>query len=280
MGTVTVTPANGYSRRGMSGYRAVGVAAAPAYDYAALYTALGVPGWVLHGGAGRSDFFEDSAGTVPCTTDDVSPVGRIVDLSGTATHGLQITTANKPVFRVSNGVRFFRSGGSVSTFLDPAIATYTTTAFTFIAVYREITSVANHGALVSNYRGGWGAGGYMVMSEAPAPAQTRMVASAEPTGILATSNGTASPTIMIAERTGLGANQSTISTYNLDGTLIQTVVGTQDANPTNALVIGYKDTDASLMNVAFNMYAAGSLTAQQRADVLADIVSSFAGATL
>lgn len=63
MGTVTVTPANGYSRRGMSGYRAVGAAAAPAWTPAAIAALFTANGWA-------GDFWD---------THDQSSMGGVTD---------------------------------------------------------------------------------------------------------------------------------------------------------------------------------------------------------
>lgn len=288
MGTVTVTPANGYSRRGMSGYRAVGVAAAPAYNYAALYTTLGATGWVLHGGAGRSNFFEDSAGTVPCTTDNVSPVGRVTDISGNSNHSLQTMTSDKPVYRTSGGVRWFNFGatgdGAPGRHFDPTTKTYSTTAQTHIYLWRQGTyqSSASYGPLISSNGGGWGTGGlYNWVRHVFGTSNISFTSGGPNDDLFVTSNGAASPTIIVAKRTGLGTNESTISTYNLNGTLISTATGTNTGNPTDWFLVGYSGGQPySQANCGFHMYAGAALSAQQITDVIADISSSFAGATL
>lgn len=117
MGTVTVTPANGYSRRGMSGYRAVGAAAGP-WTPASLFSS-GINGdwWVVGDRATLRQNTTDPSANVNLTND---PVGRWIGKINLLNLD-QATAGTKPHYNATENSVAFPDGTGVR-FLEHAIA--------------------------------------------------------------------------------------------------------------------------------------------------------------
>lgn len=263
--------------RGLDRSPSVVSAGAAAFDYGALFAGLSAGGWCVHGGAGRSSFYEDSAGTTPATDSGVSPVGKITDLSGNGAHPLQSTSGAKPLYNEADGIRWY-TGGVVSAanrFLDPAVACYVSAAMTQIVVFKRTDGVTgNYAALISNLVGGsWGVGGYHRLAGQDGSNLVEFLCDTTTTPISADPTG-GHPVIVVARRAGTGANQSTLSLYDLAGTLHGTTTGTQNAVPSNRLLLGYDGVAGSQAQVAFSLMINAALSTDNVDAIVADLVDS------
>lgn len=276
----------GSQRAGMTrhGAHLVRRAGGVAYNYAGLFGSIAATsGFVYDGGAGGSQFFEDSAGTTPAATHNVSPVGRVTDVSGLGNHGLSTTSESKTVFRTDGVRRWLRTGyfSAASRYIDPTSPVLLTAAYTEIAlvVYRADDSASgNYMAVVSTYRGGWGAGGYHRLAgldDGLGTAQIGSDASPGDVSALASAQMLDVPTILVVRRAGIGANQTVFSAYDLAGTLIESATSTQDASPDNAIVLGYIGTSSTDGEMAFVLHCDKDIGAENEAAVVADLAARF-----
>lgn len=252
-------------------------------DYASLFSSLGATGWVFHGGAGGSEFFEESDGTVPAITHNVSPVGRILDISGSGNHLYQDTSVLKPLFRTDGTHKWMRFGtfSGATRSLRPLTDTFVTTQQTdiFLAVYRGVSTMNNYAVFASTYINNWSGGGYFRFGLN------------DPLGIpdyicdtdVGTTNTSAvpagTPCIVVARRAGTGVNQVTLTTYDLSGAVIGTATGTDDAIPWNRIQLGYLGVDSTDSEFAFSLHCDKDLGPSGEAAVVADLVQSFSGWT-
>lgn len=101
--------------------------------------ANGESGWIFD--PTTTNLFQDSAGTIPVVASD-DPVGRIVDQSPSGNNGTQATSANRPLFKVADGVRhlLFDGTDAINTIFIP------TTALTMAAAFR-VADTASHAVL-------------------------------------------------------------------------------------------------------------------------------------
>lgn len=102
--------------------------------YPLSFSALGltgVGGFIYDGK--WSQFYTDSAMTVPCTNSGSDPVGAISDVSGNDNHATRSVSANKPVFYSAGGIKS-AMGGTISG-VDRSLAVPALGAVTNLTVY-------------------------------------------------------------------------------------------------------------------------------------------------
>ncbi len=255
-----------------------GSAPPAALDYADLQARYSADGFVYHGGADRSKFYEEVGQVTECADSGVSPVGFIQDITLLGNDAEQASDEYRPVFYVDgNGIRSFRYGlvGGGSRFMLPAATVTTNSAMTQIAVYKPTAEVSgNNAALMSTFIGGsWGGGGYHWLASVDGSPAVNFLCDSGVSGVVATA-ATGAPTIVVARRTGLGANEATVTTYNMAGEQIATATGTQNAKPKNSLCIGYSGINSSGVQCAFLLHLRAALDAEDITAIIADIVAS------
>lgn len=261
-----------------------GSAPPAALDYAALFTTYAMTnGWCIDGAPDQSAFWEDTGGSTACSVSGTSPVGLIDDMLaevGGVGSVIQATTGAKPIFYVDdNGVRWFRYGlaGGGNHFMQPSVPVYVGSALTQIAVYQKTADVSgNYAAILCTYNSGWGSGGYHWLAGVDGADQANFLCDAGTSGLVVTA-ASDGPTIIVAKRSGTGANQATITTYNMAGEQLGTATGTQNATPANALGIGYQGANGSGLYCSFQFVGIGAaISAEDEALVVADLVAKFA----
>lgn len=253
-----------------------------AFNYAALFTSYEMTnGWCIDGSPDQSAFWEDAGGTTACTVSGTSPVGRIDDMladSGGVGYVVQSTTGGKPIYYVDgDGVRWFRYGlaGGVDRNMAPVADVHIAAAMTVVLVAQRGTDVSgNYANLLSTYNGGWGSGGYFRVSFIDG--ETNAVFRCNSGGGLQLAVSPSDPIIMVARRSGTGANQTTVTIYDMAGDQVSTATGTQDAIPANPIIVGAGGVLSSQMDCAFQFVGIGAaISAEDEALVVADLVAKF-----
>lgn len=277
----------------------IGAGASPpapvGYNYAALFAAHGQPtGWVAHGGAGRSVFFQDNAGTTQCTATG-DPNGKTTDLSGNANALLQPTSTMRPVFHTAGGIRWWESCQVAGQFRIqfPAIDVYAGDVLTEIAVVRfpGLNLNTNPGGyldagIISNYAMAW-PGGYHDFRTDGNTGTIQIISSPDDTSAAESSIitdpllGPQAPVIVIATKNATGlpypAPNLFIEVYRLNGTLLSSASHSIFTTGMHAgpLFIGQNVYGNTNVMMAFNMHMSALITPTEKTAILADLVSAF-----
>lgn len=258
------------------------VACEAAWTPANLFTTE--TGFILDGSPGASAFYEEDTRVTLATDNGTDPVGSITDTSRNANHAIQGTSANRPVFYVdANGVRSWRHGSisAVNRWLAPTTTVNVSSAMTVVSVYKYISETTGNGAaLVAAFNGSWGAGGFFTLRHVAAtPDNDLQTMCNDPATPLVLDGATAGGAGAIAEwvRTGTGANATTATTYSLAGAQIATITGTQNANPTNPIFVGYGDAtlNSGVVQLAFLLIINRALSAAEQSSLRTYLTNKF-----
>lgn len=110
---------------------------------AALFASGEVGAW--YDPSDLTTLFQDSTGTTPVTADG-DPVGMMMDKSGNGRHLIQATSAARPTYKTSGGLRWLRFDG-VDDYLARAASAIPLVDMLVVMGWSEITAGVNRGVL-------------------------------------------------------------------------------------------------------------------------------------
>lgn len=246
--------------------------------YAGLFSKYGATsGWFVHGGANRSKFYQDSAGTVlAASTGD--PIGYAQDLSGLNNHPIQATTALKYKFNTDGTSRWYtlNAAGGVENWLKPAANIFPVAEYTKILAFRGSATAVNQA--ITNYNAGWPVDGiFATIRNAPETLTRSYVDSSGSYAHTGDPDLTFPPVIAVAQRK---AGVLAIRVYSITGVLgagASANYTSSNIPVTNPLALGNIGGTQIDVKTGVNGYIPAAISNADELAIVADIASTMTG---
>lgn len=263
-----------------------GGSSAPAWTPADLFVGS-VGGFCLDGSPGGSLFYEEDTKTTLATANESDPLGCVTDVSGNGLDYAQASSPSRCVYcEDAGGIRSIRLStvSGVNRWLSPTTPIYGTPVATTVVVYAWFNhGPTSSGALLSNYEGAWGTGGYYQVAPDSPDSITfycNTFASAAAVAGVVPNTAPVVGAIALAEKRGTGTD-AYLTAYSLAGTLIgASAAGNSNITATsNQLHIGnatagYNSIQSSL---AFMLHIEKELSAGEKTNLLSYLTEKFSG---
>lgn len=232
----------------------------------------------------QSHFWSDVGMTTDATVSGTTPTAVIEDVSGNGHHAWQNQTNNMPIYYTDGAVKSIlygtlNGGQPYCTMIVGDGAFYSTTAQTIIAVVRNVANGGNGTNLLTNYNGGWSEGTYFGLryvngTTASFLANNNASTQPECAAALATNH------IIVARRSGLGTNESTLAVYDMTGQLLTSATGSNNIGNQGPLRLGANVSGSGKARMSLMAYLKRHLTDEEVASTVASVAFSHGGWTV
>lgn len=226
----------------------------------------------------QSKFYTDIYATFECSASGTDPVGRIESLAGKTEYSRQGALAARPTFYESGGIKHMKIGqwSGQGYYMDIGPATTDLNGnFSFAVVFKVVQTGPNNSLfIISNYPGGWGPFGYFALRHYDGNIEANAGSGWSPAQIPFAEGSSG---IAVWTRSGTGANQTVLSLYQLDGTLIGTVASTQSKSYISPVFVGSGTLlgDNTEARVPFVMFIRRALSTDEKSLIVSTLASKY-----